>query len=217
MQFNGTKLKDLRKRAGLTQKKLASEIGSTMPSVSNWEVGKNVPPYTFINRLCDYFQVEEDYFIHREQLVTEPVFIHIKDEEGKDIRLKFVEPDEYKTAGDVLSIENNCWEMAIDPVRCAFIGPVHGTIMVRNSAMEPQFNSRNAIAVKLMQNKNAITPGEIYYVIDNNQEGHLRRLYPNGPSSMRLVSNNPEKYPEYVLNYDQVFVVFKVKANIELF
>jgi phage repressor protein C with HTH and peptisase S24 domain len=107
--------------------------------------------------------------------------------------------------------------MAIDQVRSTFIGPANGSIMVRNNAMAPEFSRSNAIAVKLLRNKNTLIPGEVYYVVDNNQEGHLRRLYPDGQAGLRLVSNNPDTYPDYYLTYDQVFVIFKVKANIELF
>ncbi len=218
MQFNGSKLKTLRKRAGLTQTQLADEIGSTMPSVSNWEVGKNDPPYEFIFKLCDFFKVEEDYFLIQQGPLSEsePSYT-IYTEDGKAIQLKFVDPDEHKTAGDLSGNADGSWELAIDQVRSSFIGPVNGTIMVRNRAMEPEFNSSNAIAVKLLKHKNAITPGEVYYVIDNNQEGHLRRLYPHGDAGVRLVSNNPDTYPEYILAYSHIFVIFKVKANIGLF
>jgi|GEM_PF-2471556 transcriptional regulator with XRE-family HTH domain len=217
MDFNGNKLKDLRKRAGLTQVMLAHEIGSTMASVSNWEIGKNDPPYGYISKLCEYFNVTEDYFDNRPLDVQDSIVVYIKGEDGKSIQLRFVEPDERRTPGDVEHIGDNVWEMAIEPIRCHFIGPVHGSVMVRNSAMEPEFNSRNAVAVRLLKQKTAVTPGEVYFVIDSNQEGHLRRLYPEDDGRVRMVSNRTDVFPDYTLRFSDIFLVFKVKANITLF
>ena len=43
MEHIGQRIRDLRKKAGLTQEKLAQELGVTFQAVSKWEKGVNIP------------------------------------------------------------------------------------------------------------------------------------------------------------------------------
>ncbi|PKL38467.1 MAG: hypothetical protein CVV44_11315 [Spirochaetae bacterium HGW-Spirochaetae-1] len=51
MENLGQKLKDLRKRAGLSQKDLAVELGITPPNLSQWE-SMALPPLEGIIKVC---------------------------------------------------------------------------------------------------------------------------------------------------------------------
>lgn len=57
------RLKELRKKKGLTQQELANEIGVTKLSVSNWENGKHEIKSDKAQILANYFSVPVTYLI----------------------------------------------------------------------------------------------------------------------------------------------------------
>ena len=52
MEHIGQKIKDLRKKADLTQDRLADYLGVTARAVSKWEVGQTAPDLSLIAPLC---------------------------------------------------------------------------------------------------------------------------------------------------------------------
>ena len=52
-------VKELRKRKGIQQKELALIIGVAQPTVSDWELGKKDPSGERLNKLAEYFGVDE--------------------------------------------------------------------------------------------------------------------------------------------------------------
>lgn len=58
----GDRLRDARKRKGLTQRQLADMIGAKHNSVSNWENGLNMPDPDLIQNLCWALDVDANYF-----------------------------------------------------------------------------------------------------------------------------------------------------------
>ena len=52
-------VKELRKKKGIQQKELAIEIGVAQPTVSDWESGKKDPSGERLQKLADYFGVDE--------------------------------------------------------------------------------------------------------------------------------------------------------------
>lgn len=62
--FN-TKLRELRKRAGLTQEQLAEIVGASTPSISDWENSLPRPRLQkHIDALCSYFGVSENELLY---------------------------------------------------------------------------------------------------------------------------------------------------------
>ncbi len=59
----GTRISDLRKKAGMTQEQLASLLGTTRQAVSKWESGKSQPDLDLIIRLGEIFNVSMDYLL----------------------------------------------------------------------------------------------------------------------------------------------------------
>ena len=49
------RLKELRAEKGLTQKELATELGTTDDSVYSWEKGRSQPSIDMIKKLCNFF------------------------------------------------------------------------------------------------------------------------------------------------------------------
>lgn len=50
---------ELRKKKGIQQKDLAETIGVSIPTISNWENGKSDPSGERLNKLAEYFDVDE--------------------------------------------------------------------------------------------------------------------------------------------------------------
>lgn len=59
------RLKDRRKRNGLTQSELGKMVYSCATTVSEWEHGKALPRVDQINTLCDIFGVSADWLLGR--------------------------------------------------------------------------------------------------------------------------------------------------------
>ncbi len=60
MDHIGQKIKELRKKADLTQDRLAEMLGVTAQAVSKWEVGSASPDLSLIAPLCKVFGVTSD-------------------------------------------------------------------------------------------------------------------------------------------------------------
>ena len=61
----GTKIKELRKRDGVTQERLAEIIGVTSQAVSKWESEVGYPDIEYIIPIADFFDVTLDYLFDR--------------------------------------------------------------------------------------------------------------------------------------------------------
>lgn len=59
------RIKELREKAGLTQKELAEKLGLTDGAIGLYEVGKRNPSLSILNKLADFFDVSIDYLLGR--------------------------------------------------------------------------------------------------------------------------------------------------------
>ena len=63
--FSGERLRGLRNRRGLSQKKVATEFGITEIGYQNYEAGRRSPSITMLYRLADFYDVSTDYLLGR--------------------------------------------------------------------------------------------------------------------------------------------------------
>lgn len=63
MDIFESRLKELRKEKGKTQKELANELATTDDSIFSWEKGRSQPSIEMIRKLCVAFDVTADYLI----------------------------------------------------------------------------------------------------------------------------------------------------------
>ena len=61
--FNGSRLKDLRKRRGLTQKELGNMVNVTKTSISCYENGSRIPNMETFIELIKIFDVSPNYLL----------------------------------------------------------------------------------------------------------------------------------------------------------
>lgn len=58
-----SKLRDLRKKHGLSQKELAEKLMTTQAKVASWENGDSVPDISYIAKLAFLYDVSADYLL----------------------------------------------------------------------------------------------------------------------------------------------------------
>lgn len=56
-------LKELRDEKGISQSKLAKEIGVTQKAIDFWEKAINEPKASYIIELCKFFEVSSDFLL----------------------------------------------------------------------------------------------------------------------------------------------------------
>ena len=59
------RLKELRKKKGLSQLRLATELNTTQNTISRYETGEREPGIDELINIADYFNVSVDYLIGR--------------------------------------------------------------------------------------------------------------------------------------------------------
>ncbi len=63
--FNGSKLQNLRKNKGLTQKNVALDLGITERTYQGYEIKDSSPSLKMLIKLANYFDVSTDYLLDR--------------------------------------------------------------------------------------------------------------------------------------------------------
>lgn len=59
------RLRELRKKRGISQLRLAMDLGMNQNSISRYESGEREADYRTLIRLADYFNVSIDYMLER--------------------------------------------------------------------------------------------------------------------------------------------------------
>lgn len=68
----GERLLDLRKRRGLSQEQLATQLSVSRQTISRWEMGTSLPDTQNILQLCKIFEVSADYLLLGGQPAVQP-------------------------------------------------------------------------------------------------------------------------------------------------
>ena len=66
----GSRLKAIRNQRGLTQRKLAEEIGKSVQAVSSYERNSQIPPIEVMIGIADVLNVSLDYLVDRQSVNT---------------------------------------------------------------------------------------------------------------------------------------------------
>ena len=59
------RLKELRKKKGISQLRLATDLNTTQNTISRYETGEREPGIDELIKIADYFNVSVDYLIGR--------------------------------------------------------------------------------------------------------------------------------------------------------
>lgn len=69
------RIKELRKAKGITQQKMANDLGLSRSAISMYEIEASEPDFDTIRRIADYFDVSLDYLMGRDTNLSEPLSI----------------------------------------------------------------------------------------------------------------------------------------------
>lgn len=73
----GTKIRELRKRRGMTQEQLAECLNISSQAVSEWENGTSVPDMSLAPRLAAFFEMSTDELLSAKNNMAEKrVLLH---------------------------------------------------------------------------------------------------------------------------------------------
>lgn len=81
--MNQIRIRDLRKKKGVTQSHLARRIGISRSSVNAWETGLTMPSVSHLIDLADYFNVSTDFLLGRDMQSV----VSIEDLKESDARI----------------------------------------------------------------------------------------------------------------------------------
>ena len=59
------RLKELRKKKGISQLRLATELNTTQNTISRYETGEREPGIAELIKIADYFNISVDYLLER--------------------------------------------------------------------------------------------------------------------------------------------------------
>ena len=68
MTIFATRLKECRKNINKTQREVADFLGITTVGYQNYELSKNEPKVSVLNKISDYFDVSADYLMGRSDI-----------------------------------------------------------------------------------------------------------------------------------------------------
>lgn len=68
-------IKNLRIKRNITQEELAEKLFVTRQAISRWEVGKSIPDYDTLLKLCDYYQISIEELLFNKKNIKEDLII----------------------------------------------------------------------------------------------------------------------------------------------
>lgn len=214
----GTRLKEYREKTEIAMAVVAEATGLSKENLYKWEKGTKPSDYKDYETLKDYLDRMESNLhedprgrVSANNKQTPPsklVAVYLaKDDDSLPLYDNDIAP------GTIFTIKEQP-VLAAQRIDAPFIGEVDGAIPVTGNSMEPDYKSGSWVAIKKLRFTRIINAGHVYYVIDKNNEGVLRRLKPSADkNSVTLIAEN-KTYGETLRNWDDVLAVFSVQATI---
>ena len=160
MMFN-EKLKELRKKKGLTQEDLASELNVTRQAITKWESGDGAPDIDNLRNIALFFHVSVDYLIDN------------KTEQIVDLKNKFNLVEIFLFIfGICLGFVAKSFEFGF--VMCLLLPGI--TVCVENIVLSKKYEKENdTLSLKELQEKNL--PTDMFgRILNTNKEAKGKRI-----------------------------------------
>jgi len=160
MMFN-EKLKDLRKKKGLTQEDLASELNVSRQAITKWESGDGAPDIDNLRNIALFFHVSVDYLIDN------------KTEQIVDLKNKFNLVEIFLFIfGICLGFVAKSFEFGF--VMCLLLPGI--TVCVENIVLSKKYEKENdTLSLKELQEKNL--PTDMFgRILNTNKEAKGKRI-----------------------------------------
>ena len=160
MMFN-EKLKELRKKKGLTQEDLASELNVSRQAITKWESGDGAPDIDNLRNIALFFHVSVDYLIDN------------KTEQIVDLKNKFNLVEIFLFIfGICLGFVAKSFEFGF--VMCLLLPGI--TVCVENIVLSKKYEKENdTLSLKELQEKNL--PTDMFgRILNTNKEAKGKRI-----------------------------------------
>ena len=189
------RLKELRRREGITQTELARALQVSVGAVGNWESGKRNPDIHMLNRIADGFHVSVDYLTGR---------ISTPDEYGEDRKIHPI-PRTYRVpllgdiaCGDPILAAEMAEEMVAVPldITADFCLRCRGDSMIGARILEGD--------LVYVRRQETVDDGQIAAVLIG-QEATLKRVYLH-ENFIELRAENPA-YTSIILTKEEMNTV----------
>lgn len=99
----------------------------------------------------------------------------------------------------------------------AHLGQIDQLVEITGDSMIPAFKPGSLVALKTLPNPELLYWSEYYYIIDNNGQGLVRRVYASEiQNCIKLVSDHPDqdKFPPMAISWNEITAIYKVRAGI---
>lgn len=185
------KLRELRKKCGLTMKELGMEIGVAESTVSQYETGKRQPDYETLLKLSEYFGVSVDYLLGRESVTDSPPAPSRPGSKWIPVLGKVAAGTPIEAVEDILDYEE------ID-AHTASSGE-HFALQIKGQSMEPKISDGDVVIVRKQDDCDS---GDVAVVLVNGDEATVKRIKKE-PAGIMLIPSNPSYEPKFYSN-DQI-------------
>lgn len=204
--FSAKKLKNKRQGAGHSQVEIASILGISKQSYSNWENGKTKPNQKNLTRLSQILAVDESYFLSEYDVVE--IFTQLNESnQGKVISYSQKLLNQQKLASlytyrvyEGLSAGTGYsyfGDGAYDEVYYDQQLDHDFASWVKGHSMEPTFQNGEVVLIK----QTGFDYDGAIYAIDWNGQTYIKKVY-REPDGLRLVSINSD-YSDKFAPYDE--------------
>lgn len=173
------RLKEARKKKGLTQIEVAQMIGISQSGFSAWESGKTRIDAQSLSKLASLYGVSTSYLLGEEDSPTPKAFrIPVLGDVAAGIPIEAVE--------NIID-----WEEISDDL--AATGEFFA-LQVKGSSMEPRIKEGDVVIVRRQEDANT---GDTAVVIVNGDSATVKRIKKEPDGSLWLLPNNPAYDPRH--------------------
>jgi len=211
----GKRLQEAIERYNIKVPDIAAATGLSRHSLYKWQKGttpSNINDFLTLKSFLDRLENknDEDVFLFESQ---KPATLRLPLNTDREP----IPQVSGKAAAGTIVITDDEPELIVDRISAPCLGNMEGIVEVAGESMNPTYQNGCRIVIMRLKEPRRLNWGECYFIIDNNWQGTVRRIYPSDINdSIKLVSDNPnqEKYPAYQLQWSEIRGIFKVVAAI---
>lgn len=211
----GKRLKEFRLKSKTKMPAIADSTAIAKETLYKWEKG------TKPSNIEDYYKLKV-YLDRMENKLEEEAF-EFENQKPATLRLPLnnarpaIPQTDAKAASGTVLFTNNEPELIVDRINAPFMGHVDGVIEVTGESMAPTFSNGCRVGILRLNDIRILNWGLCYFIIDNNWQGIVRRLYQGETTdSLLLVSDHPnqKRFPPIIRQWEQVKAVFNIVVSI---
>lgn len=209
--MNEIDVKELRKKLGVSQEKLAELLGVHHRTVQNYETGGVVPKAKYA-LLCKLME-KADALSQDEPILREPIYYGGEDfEEPTYVPLLPISAQGGSLTDFVVSVKDSDCERVVSPIKGADFA-----MTVAGDSMTPEYPSGSQILIKKINERAFIDWGKVY-VLDTCNGSVIKRIFPaddKDPGKVKCVSINPD-YPPFEVSFADIYGIYRVLLSMSV-